>query len=74
MKITFDHEKWREKRLVEVQQTLIGKIDTRLIKEINDHKGGLTVTWYKKPNQYQQQIVTNVWQNDFNEVAIVHVW
>ena len=74
MKITFSHDVWREKRLIELVSKLREKDVINEINELHDHKGTLIVTWYKKPDRDKINIVDNTWDVEFNEYETKHLW
>lgn len=52
-------------RLAKVLISILGKPQFKnedLIKELNDHKGDLTVYWNHKPTTEQKNIVSNAWK------------
>jgi len=40
---------------------------------LHDHKGALTVTWFRPPTQHDQQVVAQAWEGE-NEYEVNHEW
>ncbi|WP_071147509.1 hypothetical protein [Bacteroides ihuae] len=75
LSIERDDELFRLERLSRVScflaKEFASKGEPLIISELEDHKGELTVTWTKEPNEKQKSIAIRGWELE-NEYSIVH--
>lgn len=59
-----DEEPWRIKRLENVADFYSKTISNIKISELYDHKGTLTVYWYKEPSEIEKKTIQLAWENE----------
>lgn len=57
-------EPWRIKRLENVEVFYSKAISEINIAELHDHKGTLTVYWYKEPTEIEKKTIQLAWENE----------
>jgi hypothetical protein len=69
VKITaYDDAEWRKIRMIQAlceiyNNDFVNEKPIEKIKSFHDHKGMLTVTWERRPNENDLQIVNFAWKN-----------
>ena len=73
--ISANRETSRLQRMADVARRVFGadpgvgdKIDT-----LHDHKGTMTVTWFRRPTEHDRKVVQQAWEAEC-ECDIEHVW